>query len=83
MYNPVGEELGAALPKQGGIRRHFKALPYGEVTRAIQTGRQSEADVAVKLGFEFLVLTACRSGEMRGARRSAWRPANGGFLQRG
>ena len=64
MDNPAG----AALPKQGGIQRHFKALPYGEVAGAIQTVRQSEAAVAVKLGFEFLVLTASRSGEMRGAR---------------
>ncbi len=66
--NPAGEALGAALPKQGGIQRHFKALSYGEVVGAIQTVQQSEAAVAVKLGFEFLVLTACRSGEMRGAR---------------
>ena len=68
MDNPAGEALGAALPKQGGIKRHFKALPYGEVAGAIRTVRQSEAAVGVKLSFEFLVLTACRSGEMRGAR---------------
>ncbi len=68
MDNPAGEALGAALPKQGGIQRHFKALPYGEVAAAIRTVRQSEAVLAVKLGFEFLILTACRSGEMRGAR---------------
>ena len=68
MDNPAGEALGAALPKQGSIQRHFKALPCGEVAGAIQAVRQSEAAVAVKLGFEFLVLTACRSGEMRGAR---------------
>ena len=68
MDNPAGESLGAALPKQGGIQRHFKALPYGEVAGAVRRVRKSEASVAVKLGFEFLVLTACRSGEMRGAR---------------
>ena len=68
MDNPAGEALGAALPKQGGIQRHFKALPYAEVAGAIQTVRQSEAAMAVKFGFEFLVLTACRSGEVRGAR---------------
>jgi len=68
MDNPAGEALGAALPKQGGIQRHYKALPYGEVAGAVGTVRQSRASVPVKLGFEFLVLTACRSGEMRGAR---------------
>ena len=66
--NPAGEAIGAALPKLGGIQRHHRALPYGEVASAIRTVRQSETVVAVKLAFEFLVLTACRSGEVRGAR---------------
>ncbi len=66
--NPAGEALGAALPKQGGIQRHYQALPYGEVAGAIQAVRQSDARAAVKLAFEFLVLTACRSGEVRRAR---------------
>ena len=68
MDNPAGEALGAALPKQCGIQRLFKALPYGDVATAIRTVWESDADTAVKLGFEFLVLTACRSEEMRGAR---------------
>ena len=68
MDNPAGVALGAALPKQGGIQRHHRALPYGEVAGAIQTVRQSKTTVAVKLAFEFLVLTACRSGEVREAR---------------
>ena len=34
---------------------------------AIQAVRQSDARVAVKLAFEFLVLTAARGGEVRGA----------------
>ena len=66
--NPAGEAIGAALPKPGGIQRHHRALPYGEVAGVVRTVRQSEAAVAVKLAFEFLVLTACRSGEVRGAR---------------
>ena len=68
MDNPAGEALGAALPKPGGIQRHHRALPYGEVAGAIQRVRQSRAAFAIKLAFEFLVLTACRSGEVRGAR---------------
>ena len=64
--NPAGEAIGAALPKPGGIQQHHRALPYEEVADAIRTVRQSEAAVAVKLAFEFLVLTACRSGEVRG-----------------
>ena len=47
--------------------KHYKALLYGEVAGAIATIQRSEARVTVKLGLEFLVLTACRSGEVRGA----------------
>ena len=66
--NPAGEAIGAALPKNGGIQRHQRALPHGEVAGAIQAVRQSDATASVKLAFEFLVLTACRSGEVRLAR---------------
>ena len=66
--NPAGEAIGAALPKNGGIQRHQEALPHGEVAGAIQAVRQSDATASVKLAFEFLVLTACRSGEVRLAR---------------
>ena len=50
------------------FNRTNAALPYGEVAGAIEALRQSEASVSVKLGLEFLMLTACRSGEVRGAR---------------
>ena len=66
--NPAGDAIGAALPKPTRIQPHYAALPYGEVATAIHAVRQSEATVPVKLGLEFLVLTACRSGEVRGAR---------------
>ena len=66
--NPAGEAIGAALPKNGRIQRHQKALQHGEVAGAIQAVRQSDATASVKLAFEFLVHTACRSGEVRLAR---------------
>ena len=65
--NPAGDAIGAALPKKGVRPRHLAALPYGEVAGAIATVRGSGADPATVLAFEFLVLTACRSGEVRGA----------------
>ena len=49
-------------------RSTTRRLPYAEVAGAIATERRSDARASVKLGFEFLVLTACRSGEVRGAR---------------
>ena len=68
--NPAGESLGAALPKASQRRQHQRALPYAEVAGAIATVQGSEAWSATKLAFEFLTLTATRSGEVRGARWS-------------
>ena len=45
----------------------MRALPHREVSSAIGTVRASRARPVVKLAFEFLVLTATRSGEVRGA----------------
>ncbi len=66
--NPAGDAIGAALPKQGVRTRHFTALPYGKVAGAIAAVRGSGAPALTILAFEFLVLTACRSAEVRGAR---------------
>ena len=65
--NPAGESISPALPKLG-TKEHFKALPFKEVGAAIQTVRGSSAWQGTKLAFEFLVLTATRSGEVRLAR---------------
>ena len=65
--NPAGEAIGAALPKNHIQPRHHPALPYAEVAGAIENVRGSGAYPATALAFEFLVLTACRSGEVRGA----------------
>ena len=64
--NPAGDAIGAALPKHNGnAKRHHRALPHGEVAAAIEVVRGSGAGIAVKLAFEFLVLTTARSGEVR------------------
>ena len=66
--NPAGEAIGAALPNHATPRKHQKALPHGEVGEALRKVQESNAWPATKLAFEFLVLTAARSGEVRGAR---------------
>ena len=66
--NPAGELISAALPRNSGQREHMKALPYAEVSNALSVVRASRAGLTTKLAFEFLVLTATRSGEVRGAR---------------
>ena len=67
--NPAGEVLGQALGRQRAVVQHMRALPHGEVATALQTVRESGASTPVKLAFEFLVLTAARSGEVR---RATW-----------
>ena len=66
--NPAGEAIAEALPRNNGVKTHHRALPHGEVAAALVRVRASEAWPATKLAFEFLVLSACRSGEVRGAR---------------
>ncbi|MYC65055.1 MAG: tyrosine-type recombinase/integrase [Acidobacteriia bacterium] len=68
--DPAGATLDAALPRNGRSTRHFAALPHCEVAAAIATVRSSKAWLGTKAAFEFLILTACRSGEVR---LSEWR----------
>ncbi len=66
--NPAGDAIGAALPRHGGSTRHFPALPHSQVSSALAIVQASGAWIGTKLAFEFLVLTAARSGEARNAR---------------
>lgn len=66
--NPAGDAIAAALPKHNDRRQHQLALPHNEMGAAICAVHNSQAHTATKLAFEFLVLTAARSGEVRGAR---------------
>ena len=68
--NPAGDAISAALPKNGVRVRHQKALPHGEVAGALDRVHASNALLSTKLALEMLVLTACRSGEVRMARWS-------------
>ena len=65
--NPAGDAISAALPKTGAIRQHQRALPFAEVGAALDEVKASKAYWGTILAFEFLVLTACRSGEVRQA----------------
>ena len=66
--NPC-DRIGPVLGAQGNAVRHMRALPHGEVASALRTVWASNARPVLKLALEFLVLTATRSGEVRGA---AW-----------
>ena len=65
--NVAGEGIDGALPAMPAVKEHFRALPYREVSDALRIVAASGASLAVRLCFRFLVLTAARSGEVRGA----------------
>jgi len=65
-FNPAAD-IAQALPRHDKTKEHRAALPYAEVADCIKAVRDSKASIFTKLCFEFLVLTAARSGEARGA----------------
>ena len=65
--NPAGEAIDGALPPMPKVKSHFRAMPYQEVGSALEPVEASQASIPAKLCFRFLVLTAARSGEARGA----------------
>ena len=64
--NPCSR-IGPVLGPQQDLVQHMRALPHRDVAAVVETVRASGAALGVKLAFEFLVLTAARSGEVRGA----------------
>ena len=69
-HNVAGESIDGALPPMPKVKNHLRALPYAEVGELIEAVQQSQASLAAKWCLEFLILTAARSGEARGARWS-------------
>ncbi len=65
--NPCDRVI-ATLGRQRDVVRHMRALPHTRVAEAVATVRVSGATTTAKLAFEFLVLTAARSVEVRLAR---------------
>ena len=67
--NPV-DAAYATLPRRRGDaqrERHHAAMPHGEVAAGLAAVDASGTWVGAKLGLRFLVLTAARSAEVRGA----------------
>ena len=70
--NPAGETISSALPRKRPARVHFRALPYKSLPEALRALRGSLTSTAA---LRFLVHTAARSGEVRGA---CWNEIDGG-----
>ena len=65
--NVAGEVIDGALPSMAAVRQHYRALPFREVPGALLDIEAGRASLAAKFCLRFLILTAARSGEARGA----------------
>ena len=63
--NPAARSITRVLPKMPRTKQHHQALNYRDVPNALDKVRNSTADAITKLAFEFLLLTAARSSEVR------------------
>lgn len=64
--NPV-EGVERGLPRQAERAQHHAALPYGDVPAFVALLRRADQGMIARLAFEFLILTAARTGEVLGA----------------
>lgn len=64
------DQVDRSLPKAKAIKKvtHFAACPYPTVAATLATIRNCSATETIKDAIEFAVLTATRSGEVRGAK---------------
>ena len=72
--DPANIAIVEALPNLKKKVQHRKSISYNDVSAFIETVSNSSAGLSTKLGLEFLILTATRSGEVRNAR---WDEVNG------
>ena len=64
--NPAGEAISGGLPRgKKRAKHHHRAVPHGEVGRVVGMVRRWTGNPSTALAFEFLVLTATRSCEVR------------------
>jgi integrase len=67
--NPVAG-VAKGLPKQAGREDHHTALPYAHVPEFVSRLRATSHTEMGRLAFEFLILTAARTGEVLGGKWS-------------
>ena len=66
--NPAGEAIDGGLPRQRHKPDHHKTLGYDQIASLYADVRDAEAiSKGARLCLQWVVLTACRSGEARGA----------------
>lgn len=65
--NPA-DTISSALPRHEKRQTPRKSLPYSELPQFMDDLRATKANDLTKLALELIILTACRSGEVRLAR---------------
>ena len=68
--NPAGDAIRGSVKRWSGHRKvkHFEALPYDQMPGVVDRILDSQGMRETRLALAFVVLTAARSGEVRGAR---------------
>ena len=66
-HNVAGEAIDGALPAAPKVTAHHRALDYSDVPAALDRIAGCAASESVRACLRFVVLTAVRSGEARGA----------------
>lgn len=72
--DPADIAIVQALPRQSKKIMHRKSISYNEVANFLEIIKGSSAGHSTKLGLEFLILTATRSGEVR---KASWNEIDG------
>ena len=72
--DPADIAIVKALPRQSKKIMHRKSISYNEVANFLEIVKGSSAGHFTKLGLEFLILTATRSGEVR---KASWNEIDG------
>ena len=66
--DPAGSAITKALPKTTGPRKNLASVPHREAAEAFRKINAASGHPPVRLAAQFAILTAARSGEVRGAR---------------
>ncbi len=69
-YDDPTQSVAALLPRQTARVRHHAAVPHRRVGGVLTTIRRCDGPEAARLCLEWVIHTACRSGEARSARWS-------------
>lgn len=64
-HNAAGEGIDGALPTMPAVQSNFRALHHTELSEALRIVEASRSSLAVKLCFQWVVLTCARSSEAR------------------